>query len=189
VKSRQLSFYIIFLLIIILSFFLFNPAYSQEIVNKNHAFSLKKNIHNISYEPINGFGYSYSRKIKPDKYLGVGIHEAYTQVSNMNKFGYSISKKRKEAYYELLRLNIFYRKIIKSKNYFDVGTQISAGASLGGMEDSYLFYGVYSSFFYGFKYFKIGHGLQIGIIKGNQYKYSGFVLTLSPIILQYTFTH
>ncbi len=139
-KSRQLSFYIIFLVIIILSFFLFNSAYSQEIVDKKHAFTLKKNIHNISYEPINGFGYSYSRKIK-------------------------------------------------SKNYFDVGTQISAGTNLDDMENSYLFYGVYSSFFYGFKHLKIGHGLQIGIIKGNQYKYSGFVLTLSPIILQYTFTH
>ena len=121
--------------------------------------------------------------------MGIGIHEAFTQVSNMNKFGYSISKKRKCAFYELMRLNIFYRKLTKSKNYFDVGTQISAGTNLDDMENSYLFYGVYSSFFYGFKHLKIGHCLQLGIIKGNRYKYSGFVLTLSPIILQFSFTH
>ena len=73
---------------LILFYFLLNLAYSQESVEKNNTFSLKKNIHTISYEPITGIGYSYAREIKPCKYCGVGIQGALFQGTNF-KFGYS----------------------------------------------------------------------------------------------------
>jgi hypothetical protein len=41
-------------------------------------------------------------------------------------------------------------------------------------------------YFYGFKYFKIGHSMQIGIINIDFNKYSGFSLLFTPIIFQYT---
>ena len=176
-------------LIISLIFFLFVSAHSQEVVDKKHIFIQKKNIHNINYEPITGLGYSYARKINTKNYLGIGIQGAPFQMINLNKLGYSFITNKKNPFYEYIKMNIFFRKLIRTKNYFDVGIQISAGTDFGRMDDTYYFYGVYSAFFYGFKYFKIGHSVQIGIINDDFIKYRGFALMLSPIILQYTFTH
>ena len=174
---------------LILFYFLLNLAYSQEPVEKNNTFSFKKNIHTISYEPITGIGYSYAGEIKPCKYWGVGIQGALFQVININKLGYSTITKERNPFFEYIRMNIFYRKLVRTKNYFDVGIQISAGTDFGRMDDTYLFYGVYLAFFYGFKHFKIGHSVQVGIINNDSFKYSGFALMLSPIIFQYSLTY
>ncbi|NOX45493.1 MAG: hypothetical protein GXO89_00765 [Chlorobi bacterium] len=142
----------------------------------------KKTIHVISYEPLSGIGYTFSKKRKSSNYVCYGIVGSVFQGMNL-KFGYSTAYDER-VFREYGQINIRFMRLINKNINFEYGLYFSGGIDIGNMDDPYLSYGILTSLFYGFPKFKIGHIVQIGAQHTDFQTKFDFLFTITPISIR-----
>ena len=169
--------YTIYLLIFIFSQTI-TYGQSDSLINMN----AKKTIHVIGYEPLSGIGYTFSKRLKNQKYICYGIVWGTFQGMNL-KFGYSTAYSEK-VFREYGQINIRFMKVIKKNINFEYGLYFSGGIDIDSMDDPYLSYGVLTSLFYGFNKFKIGHIIQMGVQHIDFQPKFDFLFFVAPISIR-----
>lgn len=156
------------ILVSILFLFISTTSIGQEVVEApKKPFYLKNNQHTITYAPIAFVGYKYAYRFNKNLIFGLGLS------LGVKTYGFPV-------FYEMAKVNLFYRKFIREKTYLNLG----AFASL--VFEFQPFRGFEGEIFYGWKRIKIGQAIQLGYLNDQMSDHGGekFGFAITLFILQ-----
>lgn len=195
--------------VLVVTFFVFISLvlFSQD---SNELLGKEKQVfHSIDLEPF-ALGYTISQNITKKWQFGIGLqlgasmryflnNPTYIKKSmfESDSTSYPVyeSKRLKPSTkfsIEILQVKVFYRYLISTKCYINIGGYWGLGLLMNGnmYQKSHGSLGAIGDFFWGSKHFKIGSRLQIGntyISYNSNQKSNIFSILITPIVLQIYF--
>jgi len=152
----------------------------------------KQVYHTIDLEPF-ALGYTISQSITEKWQFGIGFQLGASFRYFINNPIYKSKKLKPSTKFivEIMQFKIFYRYLVSSKSYVNIGGYWGFGLLDGNIDQKvHSSLGAIGDFFWGSKHFKIGGRLQIGnthISSNVDNKINLFSILVTPIVLQINF--